>query len=195
MISLSRSDRELTAVERQLDLIEQNLGLISPKINLTQNHPMTGKSGPNLTKHPDIPKQNDVDQDAGMVSTFLEGLKKHVLWKMTNYLPFKKKNTTAGIKTEEFVSSLKNNPDLKQKILDRISKTDKSISLQYLAKHLSLERFDGNYHPILNELDQLEREGEIECQVINGKVFFKKKQRTKRKYTLRKGRNFRKYIG
>ena len=70
-----------------------------------------------------------------------------------------------------------------------------SGDIQKLEPGCSLKRFDGNYHPILNELDQLEREGEIECQVINGKVFFKKKEKTKRKYILRKGRNFRKYIG
>jgi len=195
LIRLTRSEKELIAVERELDEIEQNLGLLPPEANLTQNHPIPGLSNLNLNKHPDIPKQDDVDQKTGTVSLVLEGLKRQVLWKMANYLPFKKKKTTAGLKNEEFVSSLKNNPALKKTILDRISKTDKLISLQHLAKHLSLKRFDGNYHPILNELDQLEREGEIECQVINGKVFFKKKEKTKRKYILRKGRNFRKYIG
>jgi chaperonin cofactor prefoldin len=88
-----------------------------------------------------------------------------------------------------------NNSGLKNKILDLISKTDKSISLQHLVKHLSEKYFDGNYHPVLNELEQLERDGEIEGQVISGKVFFKKKQKTTRKYILRKGKNFQKYIG
>ena len=87
------------------------------------------------------------------------------------------------------------NSVLRKKILDLISKTDKSISLQHLVKHLSGKHFDGNYHPILNELEQLEREGEIKGQVINGKVFFKKKQKTARKNILRKGNNFRKYFG
>ena len=195
LIRLSRSERELIAVERELDEIEQNLGQLSPEANLTQNHPITGISDPNLAKHSDIPKQDDVDQKAGMVSIFLKGLERHVWLKMKAYLSIKKDNSTTGLKTEEFISSLKTNPVLKKTILDRISKTDKSISLQYLANHLSLKRFDGNYHPILNELDQLEREGKIECKVINGKVFFKKAPKTKRKYILRKGRNFRKYIG
>ena len=114
---------------------------------------------------------------------------------MKDYLSIKKTKTTAGIKSEEFASSLLSNSDLKKKILDLISKTDKSISLQHLVKHLSQKYFDGNYHPILNELEQLESEGEIEGQVITGKVFFKKKQKTTRKYILRKGKNFRKYIG
>jgi Fe2+ or Zn2+ uptake regulation protein len=114
---------------------------------------------------------------------------------MKDNLSIKKTKSTATIKSEEFASSLINNSGLKKKIFDIISKTDKSISLQHLVKHLSEKYFDGNYHPILNELEQLEREGEIGGQVINGKVFYRKKQKTTRKYILRKGKNFRKYIG
>ena len=97
--------------------------------------------------------------------------------------------------SEENLSSLTNDSDLKEKIHDLILATDKSISLKYLVKQLYEKNFDGNYHPILNELDRLEREGEIEGQVINGKVFFRKKPKTPRKYILRKGKNFRKYMG
>jgi hypothetical protein len=170
------------------------LGQPSPGANLSQNHPNKVKSDPNRDKLTDKPKQDDVTQKAGAVSIVLEGFKRHVLGKIKDYL-FKNTKTTSGIKSEEFASSLISNSGLKKKILDLISKTDKSISLQHLVKHLSGKHFDGNYHPILNELEQLEREGEIEGQVITGKVFFKRKQKTTRKYILRKGKNFRKYIG
>ena len=195
LFKLRRTDRVLIAVERELDIFARNLGQLPLVANLSQNHPTKGKSDPNRDKLTDKPKQDDVNQKAGTVSIVLEGFKRHVLGKMKNYLSIKKRKTTAGIKSEEFVSSLISNSDLKKKIFDIISKTDKSISLQHLVKHLSEKYFDGNYHPILNELEQLEREGAIEGQVINGKVFFKKKQKTTRKYILRKGKNFRKYMG
>jgi len=194
LFKLRRTDRVLIAAERELDAFVQNLGQPSPGANLSQNHPNKVKSDPNRDKLTDKPKQDDITQKAGKVPIVLEGFKKHGLGKIKDYL-FKKTKTTAGIKSEEFASSLIRNSGLKKKILDLIRKTDKSISLQHLVKHLSGKHFDGNYHPILNELEQLEREGEIEGQVITGKVFFKKKQKTTRKYILRKGRNFRKYIG
>jgi len=195
LFKLRRTDRVLIAVERELDAFTRNLEQSSPGVNLSQNHPNKGKSDPNRDKLTDKPKQDDVTQKAGAVSMVLKAFKRHVSGKMKDYLSVKKTKSTAGIKSEEFASSLISNSDLKKKIFDIISKTDKSISLQHLVKHLSEKYFDGNYHPILNELEQLEREGEIEGQVINGKVFFKKKQKTTRKYILRKGKNFRKYMG
>ena len=195
LFKLRRTDRVLNAAERELDAFVQNLEQPSPGANLSQNHPNKVKSDPNRDKLTDKPKQDDVAHTAGTVSIVLEGFKRHVLGKIKDYLSIKKTKTTAGQKSEEFASSLIRNSGLKKKILDLIRKTDRSISLQHLVKHLSGKHFDGNYHPILNELEQLEREGEIEGQVITGKVFFKKKQKTTRKYILRKGRNFRKYIG
>ena len=194
LFKLRRTDRVLIAAERELDAFVQNLGQPSPGTNLSQNHPNKVKFDPNRDKLTDKPKQDDVAHKAGTLSIVLESFKRHVLGKIKDHL-FKNTKTTSGIKSEEFASSLISNSGLKKKILDLISKTDKSISLQHLVKHLSGKHFDGNYHPILNELEQLEREGEIEGQVITGKVFFKRKQKTTRKYILRKGKNFRKYIG
>jgi hypothetical protein len=195
LLKLRRADRVLISVERELDALARNLGEPSPGPNLSQNHPNKGQGDPNLDKFTDNPKKDDVTEKTGTVSMVPEGFNRHVLEKMKDYLSIKKTKTTAGIKSEEFASSLINNSGLKNKILDLISKTDKSISLQHLVKHLSEKYFDGNYHPVLNELEQLERDGEIEGQVISGKVFFKKKQKTTRKYILRKGKNFQKYIG
>ena len=195
LFKLRRADRVLIAVERELDVFARNLEQPSSGENLSQNQLNKSKSDPTRDKRADKPKQKDIAQKTGMVSIVLEGIKRHLLGKMKGYLSIKRTKTVADIKGNEFASSLISNSGLKEKILDLISQTDKSISLQHLVKHLSDKYFDGNYHPILNELEQLEREGEIEGQVINGKIFFKKKQKTTRKYILRKGKNFRKYIG
>ena len=195
LLKLRNADRVLIAVDSELDALALNFGQPSAEVNLSQNHPNKGSSDPGRGKLAERPKQDDVTQKAGTVSIVGQDLKRHVLGKINDYLSIKTWKTTAGIKNKEFISSLDGNSGLQNEILDLINKTDKSISLQHLAKHLSQKYFDGNYHPILNELEQLERNGEIEGQVINGKVFFKKKPKTERKYILRKGRNFRKYIG
>jgi len=195
LLKLRRTDKSLFAVESELDALTLNFGYPSAGENLSQSQPNMGTSNPYRDKLSDNPKQDDVTRKAGTVSLVVDSIKRHILFKIKDYLSIKKLKTTADIKNEEFISSLNSNSDLKNKILDLINKTDESISLQHLVKHLSQRYFDGNYHPILNELEQLEREGEIEGQAINGKVFFKKKQKTTRKYVLRKGKNFQKYIG
>jgi len=195
LFKLRRTDRVLIAVERELDIFARNLEQPSSGENLSQNQPNNGNFNPNRDNLTDTLKQEDLTQKTGTVSIVLAGIKRHVLGKMKGYLSIKRTKTVADIKGDEFASSLISNSGLKEKILDLISQTDKSISLQHLVKHLSDKYFDGNYHPILNELEQLEREGEIAGQVINGKIFFKKKPKTTRKYILRKGKNFRKYIG
>jgi hypothetical protein len=195
LLKLRRTDKSLFAVESELDALTLNFGYPSAGENLSQSQPNMGTSNPSRAKLADHPKQDDVTQKSGTVSIVGNGFKRHMLLKIKGYLPNKKLKTAADLKNEEFISSLNSNSDLKKKILDLINKTDESISLQHLVKHLSQKYFDGNYHPILNELEQLEREGEIEGQAINGRVFFKKKQKTMRKYILRKGKNFRKYIG
>ena len=134
-------------------------------------------------------------EKAGTVSVESVGLKRDVSGKMKDDLPTEKPKISSGTHSEQDLSSLTNDSGLKEKIHDLILATDKSISLKYLVKQLYESNFDGNYHPILNELDRLEREGEIEGQVINGKVFFRKKQKTPRKHILRKGKNFQKYMG
>ena len=195
LFKLSRTDKGLIAVDRELDAFARNLGHLSPEDNSSQKHPNTGKSNPNPDELTDNLKQDDIARKAGGGSIILAGFNSHVLGKLKGYLSIQKRQTIFDPNGEDYTTSLINNSGLREKILDLISKTDKSISLQHLVKHLSEKYFDGNYHPILNELEQLERDGEVEGQVINGKVFFKKKQKTTRKYILRKGKNFRKYIG
>jgi len=42
-----------------------------------------------------------------------------------------------------------------------------------ILSHLSGKHFDGNYHPLLNELGQLEKEGQIEGTSKGGKVYYR----------------------
>jgi len=195
LFQLRKTDRELITAERELDVFAQNLKQLSPATELTQRHPNADKFDLNPDNHSDRPERNDVTRKAGTILNILIDFKIQVLGKMKKFLNIKNAKTNTSLKNEEFTSSLINNSDLRNKILDLISQTDKSISFQQLVKHLSGKYFDGNYHPILNELEQLEKEGEIEGQAIAGKVFYKKQQKTTRKYILRKGKNFRKYIG
>ena len=192
LTNLRRTDRELITAERELDELALNLEQRSTGDNLRQTYPVPSKAGPDL----DRPKQdNIINRKSGTIPDKREGFRRQVSGKMKGLLPIKNSKTNSSLNGEEFTSSLTNNSELKNEVLGLISKTDKLISLQHLAKHLSGNYFDGNYHPILNELEQLEAEGEIEGQVINGKVFYQKKEKTERKYIIRKGKNFRKYIG
>lgn len=195
LLKLRNADRVLSAVEREMDAFAQSLEQPSHKVNSTQLHLNENKSDPFLDKIADHPKQDDDTEKAGTVSVEAVGLRRDVSGKMKDDLPTEKPKTSSGTPSEEDLSSLTNDSGLKEKIRDLILVTDKLISLKYLVKQLYENNFDGNYHPILNELDRLEREDEIEGQVINGKVFFRKKEKTSRKYILRKGKNFRKYMG
>jgi len=195
LLKLRSADRVLSAVEREMDTFAQSLEQPSHGVNSTQIHLNTGKSDPVLDRIADHPKQDDDTEKAGTVSVEAVGLIRDVSGKIKDDLPTEKPKTSSGTHSKEDLSSLTNDSGLKEKIHDLILATDKLISLKYLVKQLYESNFDGNYHPILNELDRLEREGEIEGQVINGKVFFRKKHKTPRKYILRKGKNFRKYMG
>lgn len=195
LFKLSRTDRELITAERELEVFAQNLKLLSPAADLTPNNPTADKFDLSPDNHSDRAAQNNATRKAGTILNILTDFKRQVLGEMKKSLNIKNAKINAGLQNEEFSSSLTNNADLRNKICELIGQTDKLVSFQHLVKHLSGKYFDGNYHPILNELEQLETEGEIEGQVINGKVFYKKKQKTERKYILRKGRNFRKYIG
>ena len=105
------------------------------------------------------------------------------------------KKSTVPASGAEYEAFLLCNAGLKKELLDLIHDTQESVSLQDLLIQLPRHPLDGNYHPVLNELDRLEKEGQIEGWSINGKVFFRKIQREKQKFTIRKGRNFQKFSG
>ena len=170
LLKLRRAERVLNAVEREMDAFERSLGRSSSGIVSPNIHPSKGSPDGVLDKTAENLKKDDVS------------------------LAVEKPHTRPAIGSEQDLPSLKNDSGLKEKIHDLIRNSDQSISLKDLVKELYQKNFDGNYDPILSDLDQLEREGKIEGQVINGKIFFRMKQKTPRKYTIRKGKNFRKYF-
>ena len=72
---------------------------------------------------------------------------------------------------ENFSGSMTSNTQLKGAILKLVKASDMPLSLTHIARNLSGKHFDGNYHPILNELGQLEKEGQIQGTSKGGKVY------------------------
>jgi len=105
-----------------------------------------------------------------------KNLGRHVVEDVRDHLKGKQTETTVNPKNEKPFSFLTGNSDLKSVLLDLINNAEAAISLQDIVSQLSEDYFDGNYHPIINKLDELEREEKIEGQSISGKVFFKIKQ-------------------
>lgn len=180
---------------RELETLAQDLGNQLQQNSLPRSYRQISKLDQHRDESLTPSKQDDDTHELGLASKGKEGYKKNTLSKLKDYLTINRAKNAAGGKHEEFTASLITNPDLKRQILDLTGTTDQSISLPDLVKQLPKRYFDGNYHPVLNELDQLEREREIECQVINGRMFVKKKPKDTRKYIIRKGRNFRKHMG
>jgi len=65
------------------------------------------------------------------------------------------------------------NPDIRRKIIDQLTKTGRAISYHDIARQLSLVYPESDYDSALNELDQLEKEGEIEGHLGAGKLYYK----------------------
>lgn len=82
---------------------------------------------------------------------------------------------TSEINIEDSSDPLTSNQELKIAVLKLLNASDMPLSLKYLAENLSDQYFDGNYNPILSELGQLEKEGQIEGTSKGGKVYFRKK--------------------
>ena len=83
--------------------------------------------------------------------------------------------TTENFNSEKISESLMSDWHLKSAILKLIDEEDLPLSLQDIGKKLSGEYFDGNYNLILNEIEQLEKEGFLEGTSKGGKVLFRKK--------------------
>ena len=108
--------------------------------------------------------------DRVLVEKYLGG---HVVKEARNNLESNEAEKTVTPKNDKPFSFLTGNSDLKSVLLDLINNAEAAISLQDIVSQLSEDYFDGNYHPIINDLDELEKDKKIEGQSINGKVFFK----------------------
>jgi hypothetical protein len=86
----------------------------------------------------------------------------------------KLKATDKKVKLEQEAISenWKSNPDIRRKIFDHLKERGRPISYHDISRHLSLVYPDYDYDSALKELDQLEKEGEIEGHLGAGKLYF-----------------------
>ena len=101
--------------------------------------------------------------------------KRHGSKDRNDKLAGKSNETTKDFIKEEIPKSLTSDWHLKSAVLKLIDEADIPLSLQDIGNKLSGEYFDGNYNLILNEIEQLEKEGLIEGTSKGGKVLFRKK--------------------
>lgn len=92
---------------------------------------------------------------------------------LSGKLPSDDVENTTKKNIENASESMTSNIKLKVAILKLVKASDMPLSLNHIAKNLSEKHFDGNYHYILNELGQLEKEGQIEGTAKGGKVYYK----------------------
>ena len=119
-------------------------------------------------------KLNNV-QEANATSSAQDELQRNGSKEIMDKLSSKSKKTPDNFNIEKISKPLTNDWQLKSAILKLLNEDDAPLSMQDIGKKLSGEYFDGNYNLILNELDQLEKEGSIEGTSKGGKAIFRKK--------------------
>ena len=141
----------------------------------------------NQLTRPSIPSQNTQDrfidstqkfnnaQVANTTSSVQDELQGYGSKEISDKFSSKNRETTDNSDIEKSSKPLTSDWHIKSAILKLINADDQPVSMQDIGKKLSGEYFDGNYTLILNELDQLEKEGLIEGTAKNGKVIFRKK--------------------
>ena len=149
----------------------------------------TSKYDPTINQHTSqsIPSQNTQDkiedriqklnnaQEANTTLSVQDELQGPGSKEIKDKLPSKNLDITNNFDSEKISKPLTSDWHIKSAILKLINEDDKPLTLQDIGKKLSGEYFDGNYNLILNELDQLEKEGLIEGASKGGKVLFRKK--------------------
>ena len=131
-------------------------------------------SNPNQDKFYDSNKQFDVIQQARTAFPAQDKFLKHSSEGLISKLPSQNIDNTTNINIENLSDPLTSNTELKSAILKLIKASDLPLSLNHIVGNLSGELFDGNYHPILNELGQLEKEGQVQGTSKGGKAYYRK---------------------
>ena len=121
-----------------------------------------------------IQKSNNA-HEANAAFSGKDELQKHGSKEINDKLASKNRETAKNFNSEKIPESLTSDWHLKSAILKLIDEEDLPLSLQDIGKKLSGEYFDGNYNLILNEIEQLEKEGLLEGTSKGGKVLFRKK--------------------
>lgn len=131
-------------------------------------------SNPNQDKFYDSNKQFDVIQQARTAFPAQDKFLKHSSEGLISKLPSQNIDNTTNINIENLSDPLTSNTELKSAILKLLKASDMPLSLNHIVGNLPGELFDGNYHPILNELGQLEKEGQVQGTSKGGKAYYRK---------------------
>ena len=134
-----------------------------------------------------IPRQNTQDKFAHRTQKLDDAKKSNTTFSVqdephghgskenNDKLSTKDLDITKNLERQKTTKPLPNDWYIKSAIYKIIDESHQPVSLQEIGQRLSGEYFDGNYNLILNELEQLEKEGLIEGTSNSGKVLFKKK--------------------
>ena len=174
-IEFKRIRKMLKDVNQRLIVLGQKSEQPSLEPNLAKISRYKTISDPNQDKFYDRNKQFNDAQEARTTFPVQDELRRHGCEKISDKLLSKKRETTTNINVEEISEPLTSDAELKNALLNLINLSDLPLSLKRISKNLSRKYFDGNYNLILNELNQLEKEGQIEGASMGGKVYFRKK--------------------
>jgi len=173
-IEFKRIRKILKDVNQKLIVLGQKLEQRSLESNLAKIPRYKKISNPNQDKFYDSNKQFDVIQPARTAFPAQDKFLKHSSEGLSSKLPSQNIDNTTNINMENLSDPLTSNTELKSAILKLIKASDLPLSLNHIVGNLSGKLFDGNYHPILNELGQLEKEGQIQGTSRGGKAYYRK---------------------
>jgi hypothetical protein len=174
-IAFKRIRKMLKDVNQRLIVLGQKSEQPSLEPNLAKISRYKKIFDPNQDKFYDSNKQFNDAQEARTTFPVQDELRRHGSEKISDKLLSKKRETTTNINVEEISESLTSDAELKNALLKLLNLSDLPLSLKRISKNLSRKYFDGNYNLILNELNQLEKEGQVEGASMGGKVYFRKK--------------------
>ena len=173
-IEFKRIRKILKDVNQRLIVLGLKLEQPSLESNLAKIARYKKISNPNQDKFYDSNKQFDVIQQARTAFPAQDKFLKHSSEGLISKLPSQNIDNTTNINIENLSDPLTSNTELKSAILKLIKASDLPLSLNHIVGNLSGELFDGNYHPILNELGQLEKEGQVQGTSKGGKAYYRK---------------------
>ena len=173
-IEFKRIRKIIKDVNQRLIVLGLKLEQPSLESNLAKIPRNKKISNPNQDKFYDSNKQFDVIQQARTALPAQDKFLKHSSEGLISKLPSQNIDNTTNINIENLSDPLTSNTELKSAILKLIKASDLPLSLNHIVGNLSGELFDGNYHPILNELGQLEKEGQVQGTSKGGKAYYRK---------------------
>ena len=175
-IKFKRIRKVLMDVNQRIIVLGQKLEQSPPKSDLKKISPDKIVFDPNQDKLSDSEEQYSDAQGERPTVPVKNKFQRHGSQRISDTLLSKKREATTDIAIEEFSEPLTSDPELKSAILKLMKGSDMPLSLKYIVKNLSGKYFGGNYHLILNELEQLEKEGQIEGFSTSGNAHFIKKR-------------------